>query len=67
MTNFFCTGQKNSIGENPSIEKPCSVIIIIMIIIIDLILNSIKFIISIWSNAPYDKFKKYQKKLQGMW
>ena len=21
MNNFFCTGQKNSIGENPSIKK----------------------------------------------
>ena len=38
MNNFFCTGQKNSIGENPSIKKkPCSVIMIMMIIIIIII------------------------------
>ena len=39
MNNFFCTGQKNSIGENPSIKKkPCSVIMIMMIIIIIIII-----------------------------
>ena len=36
-------------------SEPCSVIIT-MIVIINLIVNSAKFIISIWSNALYNKF-----------